>query len=394
MLPSTLLGQCKFCWNFKTYNQITRDKLSIFLGQKKYHLKQMIRSAKNDSTYLISLEFIYKIKSSLKIKLNTFCIPRVLIDEFLDKTFNAYIKKHNPPYSNRLKSKKFHPNLKENYFKKINTIEKAYWLGVLWADGWISAKKWNEVKKPNYSVGFKQSIKHKKLIEDYCNTIGFNFDYLKKYQDKKSKTWYYLAILMNNRFVIPLIEYGFIVGKRKSLNLKLPILNSTSTINERDIYLGFLLGYYDGDGTKGRTYITSGSIKFIEQIKKYFKIYSKIIEEIYEKKDGTQGKKFKLALGRDLMSEMLNNYKYSFKPKRKAIGPLLLNSFDKLVEIKKKELINRKITKEDYRNFICKLGRNLEFSYKNICIKCHYFEIEVPIKKNWLTDENFIQNYS
>lgn len=334
----------------------------------------------------MSLEFIYSIEFNLNMKLKAYCIPEHLIDKFINKIVKGYVKKHDPPYSNRFKSKKFHPNLKENYFKKISTIEKAYWLGVLWADGWISEKIWNDERAPNYSVGFKQSVKHKKLIEDYCNAIGFNSYYLKKYQDKKSKTWHYLAQLVNNRFVIPLIEYGFIVGKRKSLNLKLPVLVSNSKVKERELYLGFLLGYYDGDGTTGRTYITSGSKTFIEQTKKYFNICNKIIEEIYQKKDGTRGNKFKLALGRDLMSEMLNNYNYSFKPKRRAIGPLLLNSFERLVEIKRKELINNNITKEDYRNYVWKLGRNLEFSYKNVCIKCHHFNIDKPIKKKWLFD--------
>ena len=345
LLPSSLLGQRKFYWNFKTYKQITRDDLSLFLGQKKHCIKEIIRSARIDSTYLMSLEFINSIESNLRIKLNAFCIPKHLINKFINKIINAYVKKHNPPYSNRFKSKKFHPKLKENYFKNIDTIEKAYWLGVLWADGWISENRWNDERKPNYTLGLKQSVKHKNLIKDYCNTIGFNSEYLKKYQDKKSKTWYYLAQLINNRFVIPLIRHGFIVGKRKSLNLKLPILNSIININEREIYLGFLLGYYDGDGTKGRTYITSGSFKFIEQIKKYFKINNEVIEDTYQKKDGTQGKTYKLALGRDLMCEMLNNYQNSFKPKRKAIGPFLKAPFHKLVDQKKKTLIRERSLK-------------------------------------------------
>ncbi|MFX0100425.1 MAG: hypothetical protein ACFFCS_12655, partial [Candidatus Hodarchaeota archaeon] len=56
-----------------------------------------------------------------------------------------------------------HPNLKEDYFEKIDTKEKAYWLGVLFADGCIQRYK----NKP-YAVGLNQHKDESILINRFC----------------------------------------------------------------------------------------------------------------------------------------------------------------------------------------------------------------------------------
>ena len=331
ILPSNYLGNQKFQWNSEDHRKINREKLSLLLGQNKYHMKEAIKRAKHDSNYVLSLNFINKMDSSIKIKLRSLNVPDYIINIFCDKIFNEYIREYNPPYSNRIKSKKFHPYLNEDYFANINSIEKAYWLGLLWADGWISKKVRNKNGNPNLIIGLKQSEPHIEIIENYCDAIGFNQLYLKNYRNKEFKTWSYQAKFMNNKFAFYLIQLGFIVGNKKSLSIELPLLKSTQKVGARSLYLGFLLGYYDGDGTRGRTYITSGSIKFISQIQVMFNLNNKIIESQYQKKDGTQGKTYKFALGRDLMCEMLNNFQRSYKPKRKAIAPQLKKSHEKLV---------------------------------------------------------------
>ena len=331
ILPSNFLGNQKFQWNSKDHRKINRENLSLLLGQNKFHMKEAIKKAKYDSSYILSLNFINKMDSSIRIKLRSLNVPTYIINIFGDKIFNDYIREYNPPYSNRIKNKKFHPYLKEDYFAIINSIEKAYWLGLLWADGWISKKVRSKNGNPNFIVGLKQSEHHKEIVENYCNAIGFNQLYLKKYRNKEFKTWFYQAKFMNNKFAFYLIQLGFIVGKKKSLNIELPLLRSTLKVDARSLYLGFLLGYYDGDGTRCRTYITSGSIKFINQIQVMFNLNNKIIENHYQKKDGTQGKTYKLALGRDLMCEMLNNFQKSYKPKRNAIAPQLKKSYEKLI---------------------------------------------------------------
>lgn len=39
------------------------------------------------------------------------------------------------------KGSKYHPNLNVDYFENVNSKEKAYWLGYLYADGNISIDK-------------------------------------------------------------------------------------------------------------------------------------------------------------------------------------------------------------------------------------------------------------
>jgi len=88
---------------------------------------------------------------------------------------------------------------------------------------------------------------------------------------------------------------------RKSKIIELPELDN------RQLYLAFLLGYFDGDGTIGTSKITTGSLKFLEQIKQLFNIPNKI-----HKRKGA----FDLYLGANLFDEMLDNYQNSLPRKR------------------------------------------------------------------------------
>ena len=112
---------------------------------------------------------------------------------------------------------------------------------------------------------------------------------------------------VNDKFAQHLIKHGFIVGKMKSKNIELLDLAN------RGLYLAFLLGYYDGDGKVGKTIITSGSSKFIHQIKESFNIPYKIWRTDSE----WEGVGYNIYLGMDLMREMLANYKNSLHRKRK-----------------------------------------------------------------------------
>jgi hypothetical protein len=105
---------------------------------------------------------------------------------------------------------------------------------------------------------------------------------------------------------VHLINHGFVVGKEKSKSIELPHLDS------RELYLAFLLGYYDGDGKVGTTIITSGSIRFINQIKQHFNI----LHKIWRTDSEWDGIGYNIYLGMDLMREMLANYKNSLPRKR------------------------------------------------------------------------------
>ncbi len=105
--------------------------------------------------------------------------------------------------------------------------------------------------------------------------------------------------ISNNDLVKPLISLGLIPGKKKSKNIELPDFRKKGISFQvlRKLYLAFLLGYYDGDGTKDATRITSGSFKFLEQIKGLFGIKNII---------GSKTGAFYLNLGPELFNEMMD----------------------------------------------------------------------------------------
>ena len=203
-------------------------------------------------------------------------------------------------------SKKYHPNLKVNYFENIDSIDKAYWLGWLYADGAIT--EGHPVKnnhKSSRRIKFQLKADDEIIINRFMKTIGLEskFKRLEKSYNKQYDKWYYsYAISFSNQKMIDdLIKNG--VFHRKSKEIELPYLNN------HNLYLAFLLGYYDGDGEQGTTRIQSGSYVFLKQIKRKFKIKNKI--------DYESGG-YRLYLGPNLLCNMLNIYKDSIPRKREA----------------------------------------------------------------------------
>ena len=199
--------------------------------------------------------------------------------------------------------KQYHPNLKENYFHKINTKEKAYWLGFLFADGYIETR--NNLP---FRLGLEIGQDEEFIVDRFIQALGLNPE-AKKYI-KRSNT--VLIRFANKSIVNNLVHHGVI--PRKSKLIELPNLDS------RKLYLAFLLGFFDGDGKTGTTRIVTGSLKFLEHIQeKYnlnFKIYRKNSPG-YFKGNLIGGKGYSMCLGAKLFNEMMENYKESMPKKRK-----------------------------------------------------------------------------
>ena len=67
------------------------------------------------------------------------------------------------------KSKIIHPILKENYFKVIDNKEKAYWLGFIYADGYLERLKGNQLR-----LGIEICKKDEILLDKFIGSIGIN----------------------------------------------------------------------------------------------------------------------------------------------------------------------------------------------------------------------------
>lgn len=167
------------------------------------------------------------------------------------------------------------------YFQDINTPEKAYWLGFIFADGWIH-KGHGRNGSTNYELGIELSVTDREHLVKFANAIGMDSNkikervrkgnWIKPSQDEDlagnfsgshetsvlraySKDMYY-----------DLIENNVIENKT----------NFDIFPNVEDsLYRDFLRGYFDGDGSiylegskgNGQCHITCASEDILNNIK-------------------------------------------------------------------------------------------------------------------------------
>lgn len=212
---------------------------------------------------------------------------------------------------------KTNPNLKYDYFDTINSLEKAYWLGYLYADGYVSSHKGRIV--------LTTCEKDIEILENFCSVLIIEKNKIKKRIHGKGYTSFSLTIDNLNMYNA-LIKYGCL--NKKSLIIRLPHLDSN------DYYLSFLLGYYDGDGfTKGSN-ICSGSKEFLNDIKNKYNID-------YDVKQKNENLYY-LTLGIKLKRKIMGIYEFSLKRKRIKIIP---NDDEKI--LKNGKLINISILQKN-----------------------------------------------
>lgn len=136
-------------------------------------------------------------------------------------------------------------SLDENYFKVIDTEDKAYWLGFLYADGSITRfyktdKKTGEkvIRSLSLELGLQSGDKHH--LEKFLESIKCNVPI----QDRVIRKKYSACRVVVNRtsFCNHLIDKGCVPCK--SLILNFP----TEDIVPKELLVHFIRGYFDGDG--------------------------------------------------------------------------------------------------------------------------------------------------
>lgn len=125
--------------------------------------------------------------------------------------------------------------LNHNYFNEINSSEKAYWLGFIFADGFVTKNKYIGIalsnKDENHLEKFKKAIESNHIIHTYkCDE--------KSYSNPDN---FYSKIIFKSEIMSNVLKkYGCI--EQKSLKLKFPNI-------EKQYYKDFIRGYFDGDGS-------------------------------------------------------------------------------------------------------------------------------------------------
>lgn len=251
--------------------------------------KSYVKLLKEDKEYLVYIYYNYKHLKSVEIQ-------KLL--GISQRTYAKVLKEYG--INSRLKNRY---TLNENYFEKIDTEEKAYILGLIYADGFVGE-----------SNNFVLSMKDEHIIRDVARAIDFTGDIREtdKGGFKNSKVCYRIN-LSSKKLVSDLNKYG--VHTCKSLTLdEFPKIESK-------LYGDFLRGYFDGDGSissytknttkKGKKYSYEvlhmtivATEPFILKIREIFNIKGSI------SKSKTEGLKYLDIQGK---SDLLKLYELMYK---------------------------------------------------------------------------------
>ena len=159
------------------------------------------------------------------------------ISKMLNRTMNSIELK-----ASRLGLKKYPYTCDYHYFDKIDTEEKAYWLGFLTADGWI-----NRSKKTNSGVtGIELQYGDIEHLRKFNKSINGNYQITDRWKrcaisTKDPNKKYHVCIIRIFSITMyeTLCKLGF--SNNKSYDFCMPEL-------QKDLIRHYIRGYFDGDG--------------------------------------------------------------------------------------------------------------------------------------------------
>lgn len=175
----------------------------------------------------------------------------------------------------------------DRFFQYIDTPIKAYWLGYIFADGNVQCKSFGN---SSYEFSMKLQKRDKYILEDLKNDIGGVHDIVEYHNESVILNNSNISItdsvrlrVYSKNIVLDLISHNIVPNKT---------YKDTFPIVDKDLFIDFLRGYFDGDGciyinTKRNNYptihITSYGDKVLsylsEKIKEYYNLHSAVYKE-------------------------------------------------------------------------------------------------------------------
>lgn len=130
----------------------------------------------------------------------------------------------------------------EKYFEKIDSEHKAYWLGFLYADGYVEPiYRKDKIKGFRIEIGLSEIDRY--LLEAFASDIETNAKITDKINTANGKEYRSCRLRVNNtKMCRDLMALG--CTTKKSLTLTFPSCN----ILPREYIRHFIRGYFDGDG--------------------------------------------------------------------------------------------------------------------------------------------------
>jgi len=199
---------------------------SFFGMESKWHINDKLIHLKANKYYTPPWNLISRYEKRLRDKIgNEF-------DHFIGLFQKLRKLKRNIPIE-RIKLKKY-------YFKILDTKDKAYFYGWLLADGHLDGER----------LLVELDVKDAEILKRFIEVLEINPKYVfyrRRYKNKKKSRSLVLKI-NDKEFVANLKNLEFLIGK-KSNKIRFP--HSLADVPE--LALSCLLGYFDGDGSHGRT---------------------------------------------------------------------------------------------------------------------------------------------
>lgn len=204
---------------------------------------------------------------------------------FSERQIRGWVNNHCPRKNRVFNSDVFH---------KIDTSEKAYWLGYIYADGWISRHKRNHSDSADdftYEFGMELHCGDRCVLEQLNHFLGGKH----LIQDRTRK----LVIANNQHESIVHTSTIRVYSKRLVEDLCRNGIDYNKTYSDRiidirqDLFPDFLRGYIDGDGCvceqhDGRyivVHITAFGTSMLEYIKEILLQSYGILSSIYSEGD-------------------------------------------------------------------------------------------------------------
>lgn len=128
----------------------------------------------------------------------------------------------------------------DKYFEVIDNAQKAYWLGFLYADGYIQ----NDSKRYKYNIVITLKSTDKILLEQFKKDLNSNHPIKDRIITSRIKPSYACSInISSKKMVQDLINLGCFSNKSK-------ILKPPTLFQVPSEYIShFIRGYFDGDGS-------------------------------------------------------------------------------------------------------------------------------------------------
>jgi len=336
-------------------------KYKGFISRTKYKIKNANAAHHNPNLYF-SKEDLAIFRRTLKDRFGE--NANVCIDNI-----NAYEKINTDLKDNiRQQFHIFNPEIKSHFFRIIDSVPKAFWLGFLWADGHLELQNYSEShRRKRYQISIEISANDKKILFDFCKTLSIARDKIrerKRISYGKERRLTYLQFTCKP-LALDLERIGF----------KYLIPDFLTERRNRHLLLAFLMGYYSGDGHKNSTEIGSSNFRLLLQIKNALDVKYKI--QIRKNEDF-----YVLTLGSRIFNEMINVcYPYKLGLKRKIRN---FSEHKETMEILKEKLKCR----ENLQNLIWespqyKLAKLYDVSIKTLRKLIKEWNIETPKPGYW-----------